>query len=189
MSISANQLRPGNIIEYDGKLWLCLESVHKTPGNLRAFIQAKLRSVKDGVQKEFRFSSTEMLEKVSLRERPMQFLYVDGDFYNFMDSENYEQVHLSKSLVGEAANYLLPDAQVKVTFFEESPIGIALPTTLDFTVIEADPGMKTATASASYKNAKIETGVTIKVPQFVTAGDRITISPATGEYVERAKSK
>lgn len=189
MSISANQLRPGNIIQHDGKLWLCLESVHKTPGNLRAFIQAKMRGVKDGVQKEFRFSSTEMLDRVSLRERAMQFLYVDGDFYNFMDNENYEQVHLSKDLVGEAANYLLPDAQVKVTFFEESPIGIALPPAMDFTVIEAEPGMKTATASASYKNAKIETGVAVKVPQFVEAGDRITINPATGEYLERAKNK
>lgn len=187
MGISANQLKPGMVIDHDGKLWHCLQSIHKTPGNLRAFVQAKMRSVKDGIQKEFRFSATENLERVSLRERPMQYLYADDDFLHFMDTENYEQVQLTREMLGESVNYLLPDAKIKVTFFEETPVGISLPTTLEFAIIEAEPGMKSATASASFKNAKIETGLTIRVPQFIDVGDRVKVDTSTGNYVERAK--
>lgn len=185
-TISANQLKPGNVIEHEGKLWQCLASVHKTPGNLRAFVQAKMRGVLDGIQKEFRFSSTETLERVSLRDRPMQYLYADGDFFHFMDTNDYEQVQLSRGLLGDSINYLLPDAQVKVTFYEDKPIGLALPATMAFKIIEAEPGMKSATASASFKNAKIETGVTVRVPQFIDVGDRIVVDTTTGEYIERS---
>ncbi|MDO8518561.1 MAG: elongation factor P [Deltaproteobacteria bacterium] len=186
MNISATQLRPGTVVQHDGKLWQCLQAIHKTPGNLRAFVQAKMRSVVDGVQKEFRFSSTETLEKVSLRERPMQFLYAD-EFYHFMDSENFEQIQLSPELLGDAVKYLLPETVVKVTFHEELAIGVVLPKSMTFTVIEADPGMRTASASSSFKNAKIETGVVVQVPQFVSSGDRIVIDTESGEYSERAK--
>lgn len=187
MSLPANQLRPGTIIDYDGSLWLCLESIHKTPGNLRAFIQAKMRKIKDGTQKEFRFSSTETLERVFLRDRAMQFLYADGEVYHFMDQENYEQIELNKTLVGEAVHYLMPEAVVKVTFQEDTPLGIILPKTLEFNITECEPCMKSASATTSFKNATIDTGKTVKVPQFVEAGDRIVVNTESGEYVERAK--
>ena len=187
MSFSANQLRPGMVIQHEGKLWQCLEAQHRTPGNKRAFMQAKLRNLKDGTQKEFKLASDETLEQVSLRERPMQFLYADDDFYHFMDSANYEQIQLNREVLGEKAHFLLPETLVKIIFHEETAIGINLPQTMTFKVIEADPGMKTASASASYKNAKIETGFAIKVPQFVEAGDRIVVVTESGEYAERAK--
>ncbi len=185
MGIPANQLKPGMVIDHEGKLWQCLQSIHKTPGNLRAFIQAKMRNVKDGTQKEFRFSSTETLERINLMEREMQYLYADDDFVHFMDTSNYEQVQINKSMLGDSINYLLPDSLIKVTFHETSPIGVSLPPTLQFKVTEADPGMKNATASASYKNATIETGLVIQVPQFIDAGDIIRIDTTTGEYRER----
>lgn len=188
MSLSANQLKPGMVIQHDGQLWQCLQSVHKTPGNLRAFVQAKMRSIQSGAQKEFRFSSTETLERVHLRERPMQYLYSDDDFYHFMDTENYEQAQINREMLGDSINYLLPDAQVKVTFHEAKPIGLVLPPNMVFKVIEAEPGIKSATASASYKLAKIETGLSVKVPQFVEGGDRIVVDTTSGEYVERANS-
>lgn len=189
MPISANQLKPGMVILYENVLWQCLQSVHKTPGNLRAFVQAKLRNVKAGTQKEFRFSSTEMLERVSLIEREMQYLYDDGEFLNFMDTENYEQLQLSKEMVGDAVHYLLPDSKIKVTFYDESPIGVALPPTMVFKIVSAEPGIKTATATASYKNATIETGLEIKVPQFIDEGERVLIDTTTGDYMERYTGK
>lgn len=187
MGFSANQLRPGMVIEYEGALWQCLEAQHRTPGNKRAFMQAKMRNVEDGLQKEFRFSSTDVLERAILRERQMQFLYKEGDFYNFMDTENYEQIQLGEDAIGTSANFLMPDAVVTVTLYEEKPLGVKLPSSMIFTVTEAEPGMKTATASASKKNAKIETGMTVKVPQFIEIGEKIIINTETGEYLERAK--
>lgn len=189
MTISANQLRPGTVVEYEGKLWQCLQSIHKTPGNLRAFVQAKMRNVRDGTQKEFRFSSTEMLERVDLRTRPVQFLYAEDGAYHFMDQENFEQYQLSRELLGDAVNYLLPEAIVQVTFYDETPIGVALPKTIDFNVIEAEPNMKSSTATSSYKNAKIETGLTVQVPQFIEVGDRLTINTEDGSYMNRSKGK
>lgn len=187
MGISANQLRPGTVIEYEGTIWQCLEAQHRTPGNKRAFMQAKMRNIKDGTQKEFKFSSTEGLERVSLFERPAQFLYSDDQYFHFMDKENFEQIQLNREILGIAASFLLPDAEIKIAYCEERPLGIVLPMTMTFTVTEAEPGMKSATASASYKNATIETGMVVKVPQFVQAGDRIIIKTETGEYHERAK--
>jgi len=189
MGVSANQLKPGMVIDHDGKLWQCLQSIHKTPGNLRAFVQAKMRNVRDGTQKEFRFSSTENLNRVDLREREMQFLFADTEFYNFMDTESFDQIQLSTATLGDSVNYLLPDSKIKVTFFDESPIGVALPNVMEFEIVEAEPGLKTATASASFKNAKIATGMSVKVPQFIDAGERIRIDTSTGEYLERASGK
>lgn len=189
MSISANQLRPGNVINHDGFLWQCIESIHKTPGNLRAFVQAKMRNIINGSQKEFRFSSTEMLDKVDLRERPAQYLYNEGEQYHFMDNENYEQFFLTKELLGDAVGYLLPETVVQITFYEEKPLGVKMPRTMSFNVIDAEPNMKSSTATSSYKNATIETGVVVKVPQFIESGERITIDTETGSYLERAKDK
>lgn len=187
MAYSANDLRPGHVIEYQDQLWHCLEAVHKTPGNKRAFVQAKLRSVKSGNQKDFKMASTEILERVSLVAKEGQFLYEDEAGYHFMDTESYEQYALTPAMVGEAKNYLLAEGKVSVTFYEGDPIGIELPQTLVFKVIEAEPNLRNATATAAYKNAVIETGLQVKVPPFIEVEESIIINTQTGEYVTRAK--
>ena len=187
MHISGNELRKGDVLLHEGKLWQCMQSTHRTPGNLRAFVQAKLRSIADGSQKEFRFSSTERLEKVDIFERQMQFLYAEDNVYNFMDTENFEQIELSQDALGDSYKYLTPDIVIGVTFYETTPLSVNLPQTMEFKVVEADPEIKGATASASFKNATLDIGVILQVPQFVKVGDVVKINTETGEYLERAK--
>lgn len=187
MNISGNELRKGDIILHENKLWHCLQSVHRTPGNLRAFMQAKLRNIKDGTQKDVRFSSTERLEKVEVFEREMQFLYNDGDVYHFMDNQNFEQVEINKAMLADNAVYLSPNMNVQITFYEGSPLGIKLPQTLEFEVVEADPEIKGATASSSFKSATLSTGQVVQVPQFVKVGDKVKVNTESGEYLERVK--
>ncbi|EKD50328.1 MAG: hypothetical protein ACD_62C00572G0001 [uncultured bacterium] len=185
--MQGNDLRKGNVIKLENKLWLAMSVEHRTPGNLRAFIQAKMRSIGDGTQKEFRFSSTERLEQVDIFERKMQYLYSDGDVYNFMDTENFEQIELSKETIGDYAIYLTPEMNISVAFCENNPITVKLPTTMDFEVVEADPEIKGATASASYKSATLSNGLNVQVPQFVKVKDVIRINVEKGEYQERVK--
>src|SRR3990167_1663215 len=187
--MKANDLRPGHIVIFEGDQYRVAEASHRSPGNKRAFIQVRLMRLKDGIQREYKFSSTEEVEKVVLETHEMQFLYQEQGHYHFMDVENYEQMSIDGTQLGNGAHYLLPNAVVHMTFFENKPTGIDLPSSLDFLVIDAEPGIGTATASASYKNAKIETGHTIKVPQFVEVGDRIKVNPNTDEYLERSKGK
>lgn len=185
--MKASDLRPGMTVIIDGDLYRVAEAVHKTPGNLRAFIQAKMVRIKDGTQKESRYASGDEIEKAVMESHEMQFLYKDQHEYHFMNVENYEQIALNEVSVGNGAHYLLPNIVVQITFCEGKPVGVALPSSMEFEVTEAEPGIRTATASASFKNAKIETGHMIKVPQFVQAGDRIKINPNTDQYIERAK--
>lgn len=185
--MQGNELRKGNVILHEGKLWQCMEATHRTPGNLRAFVQAKMRNIKDGSQKEFRFASTEKLDQVDVFERKMQFLYADGDQYNFMDTENYEQIELTKEQIGDGSFYLQPDMVIGITFYEQTPISVKLPQTMIFEIVEADPEIKGATASASFKSAKLSNGMGIQVPQFVKVGDVVKINTETGEYQERVK--
>ncbi len=187
--MQGNELRKGMAIQHEGKLWLCMESVHRTPGNLRAFVQAKMRSIKDGTQKDFRFSSTEKLEQVDVFERKMQFLYADGDTYHFMDTESYDQVELAKEQIGNDAVYLSPDMVINILFHEQVALSIKLPTTLNFDVVEADPEIKGATASASFKNATLSNGLIVQVPQFVKIGDVVKVNTENGEYQERVNYK
>lgn len=187
MHISGNELRKGDVIKLENKLWQCMVSTHRTPGNLRAFVQAKLRNIMDGSQKEFRFSSTEKLEKVDLHERPMQYLYEDANAYVFMDTQSYEQAEISKEIVGDNAVYLTPDLVISIGFIESSPTTLRFPQTMEFEVTEADPEIKGATASASYKSATLSNGQNIQVPQFVKIGDIVKINTESGEYLERAK--
>lgn len=187
--MKAGDLRPGNIVIMDGALWRCMESVHRTPGNLRAFFQAKFMRLKDGIQKEYRFSATDDIEKATLITHEMQFLYKEQDQYHFMNTENYEQITMTLAQLGNAGHYLLPNAVIKITFHDELAVGVDLPSSMEFKVVEAEPGMRTATASASYKNAVIETGHTIKVPQFVNVGDLIRVNPVTDTYLERSKGR
>ncbi len=192
MHISGNELRKGDVLIMDGQLWQCLVSTHRTPGNLRAFVQAKMRHIKDGTQKEVRFSSTEKLDKVDIFERKMQFLYSADDMFTFMDTESYDQVEISREAIGDGAKYLTPDIVISVAFHETTPITIRLPQIMEFEVVEADPEIKGATASASFKSATIQAGeglITVQVPQFVKVGDWLKINTETDEYLERANKK
>ena len=184
--IPASHIRPGMLIEFEGNVYYVMESIHRTPGNLRAFIQVKMRNIRNNNQLEQRFSSFDKVEKVNLDNQRMQYLYKEGDHYSFMNTENYEQVQLNANELGDAVNFLLPDTVIQVQFYESKPIGIDLPKTMDFKIIETEPAMKGQTAASSYKPAKIETGLTIKVPQFINEGDVVRIDTASHDYMERA---
>lgn len=187
MNVAGNELRKGDFIQFENKLWQCMMVTHRTPGNLRAFVQVKLRNILDGNQKEVRFSSTEIVEQVEIMERKMQFLYNVGDVYHFMDTENFEQIELNGTLLGDSAKYLVADLVISVCFHETTPLTIKLPNTMEFEIVESEPEIKGASATTSYKNATMNNGVSVLVPQFVKIGDRIKINTETGEYLERAK--
>jgi elongation factor P len=160
---------------------------HRTPGNLRAFVQAKLRNVKTGSSTEVRFSSTENIERALLEEHEMEYMYSDGDMHHFMNTETYDQIALDSETLGDAMDYLVAGARIKIEFFESAPLGVELPPAVELTVVETAPELKGATASNSPKPAKLETGVTIQVPPFIKEGDRIRVDPTKGVYLERAK--
>ena len=185
--IAATQLRPGNVIKHDGELFSVFSVTHRTPGNLRAFVQAKLRNLRSGAMIEHRFRSEDRIEQAVLDESEMQFLYRDGEDFHFMNTESYEQIHLHKDVLGASADYLLPEGMIQVEFYEGKPVGIELPTTVDMTVVETEPGLKSATASNVTKPAKLETGLVVQVPAFINAGEKIRIDTAEGKYLERAK--
>jgi elongation factor P len=151
MSIPATQLRPGMIIKHNNDLHSVFSVEHRTPGNLRAFIQAKLRNLRTGAMFEHRFRSPDPIEKVNVDEVDMQFLYADGDSYYFMDTSNYEQTHLTKEVLGDAVDYLIANLEIKVEFFDGKAVGIELPQTVELTVVETEPGLKSATASSVTK--------------------------------------
>ncbi|HUK90147.1 MAG TPA: elongation factor P [Blastocatellia bacterium] len=185
--MQANDIRRGMIIIYNGTPHRVLEFQHRTPGNLRAFVQARLRSLKSGSSTEVRFSSTENIERAELEEHEMEYMYSDSDTHHFMNTETYDQIALDAETLGDATDYLTPGAKIKVEFFEGQPIGVELPPSVELTVVETQPEMKGATASNSPKPAKLETGVTVQVPPFVKEGDRIRVDPSKGVYLERAK--
>ena len=186
-NMKATDLRPGMIVLYEGELFRVTEAAHRTPGNKRAFIQGKLFRLKDGVQRECKFSSGDEIEKAHLDARAVQYLYNDSAGYHFMDTENYEQFVLNRESLGNAIHYLIPNHTLEITFHEGTAIGVELPPSMEFTVVETEPNLKNATATSSYKQAKIETGYAIKVPQFVETGDRIRVNPRTDEDLERGK--
>lgn len=164
-----------------------LDFQHRTPGNLRAFVQAKLRNIKNGSSTEVRFSSTENIERAMLEEYEMEFLYSDGDMHHFMNTESYDQIALDSETLGGAMDYLVGGTKIKIEFFDGAPIGVELPPAVELTVVETAPELKGATASNSPKPAKLETGVTVQVPPFIKEGDRIRVDPSKGTYLERAK--
>jgi elongation factor P len=186
MSIPATQLRPGMIIKHNNDLHSVFAVEHRTPGNLRAFIQAKLRNLRTGAMFEHRFRSPDPIEKVNVDEVDMQFLYADGDSYYFMDTANYEQTHLTREILGDAVEYLIPNLEIKVEFFDGKAVGIELPQTVILTVTETEPGIKSATASSVTKAAKTETGLVVQVPPFINEGEKIKVDTAEGVYLSRA---
>ena len=187
MAIPATQMRPGMIIKHNNELHAVFSVEHRTPGNLRAFIQAKLRNLKSGAMFEHRFRSADAIEKVVVDEVTMEFLYADGDDYYFMNTENYEQITIPKELIEDVVGFLTPNLEVEVEFYETTPLNVTLPKTVALKVVQTDPGMKTAAVNNTLKPATLETGMTINVPHFVTEGDTITINTETKEYLSRSK--
>jgi elongation factor P len=186
MSIPATQMRPGMIIKHNNDLHLVFSVEHRTPGNLRAFIQAKLRNVRTGAMFEHRFRSGDAIEKITVDEISMEYLYNEGDAYYFMNMENYEQTPLMRDTLGDAVEYLTPNLQIKVEFYDGKPVGIELPQTVDLKVIETEPGLKSATASSVTKPAKTETGLVVQVPPFINEGEVIRVDTSEGTYLSRA---
>jgi elongation factor P len=185
--IPATQLRRGMVIKKDGELFSVFSAQHKTPGNLRGFVQAKLRNLRSGSMIDHRYRSVDLVEKVSLDEHEMEYLYKDGADYYFMNTETYDQIHLNEDTLGESVFYLTPNIRIKVEFYEGHPIGIDLPPTVDMEVIETEPGLKSATASNVTKPAKMETGLIVQVPPFIDAGEKIRIDTNEGKYMERVR--
>ena len=186
MAIPATQMRPGMIIKHNNELHAVFTVEHRTPGNLRAFIQAKLRNLRTGAMFEHRFRSGDPIEKVAVDEVKMEYLYNDGHTYYFMDIQTYEQTALNHDTLGDAVEYLTPNLQIVVEFFDGKAVGIDLPQTVELTVIETEPGLKSATASSVTKPAKTETGLVVQVPPFVNEGEKIRVDTAEGTYLSRA---
>src|ERR1044072_2974627 len=184
--IQATQMRPGMVIVFNKELYSIFSVNHRTPGNLRGFVQARMRSLRTGTMTEHRFSSEDRVEKAMLEEHEMEYLYDDGEYYYFMNSETYEQMHLMKDLLGDATQYLIPELKVTVEFYEGKPMSVELPATVDMTVVETEPGLKGATVSNVTKPAKMETGLVVQVPPFITEGEKIRVNTAEGTYQERA---
>ena len=184
--MNANDMRPGMVIQHNGELFTIHKAEHRTPGNLRAFVQARMRNLRTGALIDHRFRSEDTVEKANLDEVEMQYLYSDGDSFFFMNTQNYEQIGLHKSVIEDRASYLVPDVVIKVQLFEGRPVDIELPATVDLKVVETEPGMKGASATNVTKTAKLETGLTVQVPPFIVEGEVITVDTSEGKYLERA---
>jgi elongation factor P len=184
--IQATQLRPGMIIEFNGELFSIFKTEHRTPGNLRGFVQARMRNLRTGAMIDHRFASTDFVERAFLEEQEVEYLYEDGGTYYFMNTEDFSQIALAQEQLGDAVNYLVPQLRLKVEFYEGKPIGVSLPPTVDLTVVETEPGLRGATVSNVTKPAKLETGLVVQVPPFINEGDRIRVNTEEGTYLERA---
>lgn len=184
--IPASQMRVGMCILFEGDIVRVMNVQHVTPGNWRGFVQARMRNLKSGNSFEHRFGSTEKVERAILDTMPMEYLYSDPSGHHFMNQETYEQVSLEDEVLGDSMLYLLPNTVIKIDFYEERAVGIELPNTVALEVVETEPGMKGATASSSYKPAKLETGLMINVPPFIEVGTRILVDTREDKYLSRA---
>lgn len=186
--VNGNGVRPGYVIIYNKELYRVMASEHRSPGKGRAFCQTKLRNLKNGNQTEVKFRADEQVERASLEQASMEYLYSDASGFCFMNSETYEQIFIDDDIISDAKKYLLPNTKVKVEFHEDKPIGLELPEMVELTVEDTEPQMKGATASGSGKPATLETGLVVTVPQFVDVGEKVRVSTTSGEYLERVKN-
>ena len=186
MKINSVEIRPGNILEYQGGLWRAVKIQHTQPGKGGAYMQVELKNLIDGRKTNERFRSAESVEKVRLDTRDFQFLYAEGDQLTFMDKLNYDQVSLPRDLLGDAAEFLQDGMDVVMELWEERPISVQLPDTVEALIVEADAVVKGQTASSSYKPAILENGVRVMVPPFINAGTKIVVDTYEREYVRRA---
>ena len=175
------------VILFEGNLCKVIDFRHHTPGNLRAMVQTKMRNLRTGSSFEHRFRSSDTVDKASLEQHEMEYMYSDGSQHHFMNTENYEQTALTEEDLGDMAEWLTPGLKLQVEFYEGAPIGITLPPSMELTVTRTEPTLKGATVSNVNKPATLENGVTITVPPFVNEGDRIRVDPTEGRYIERAK--
>ena len=186
MAVSANDLRRGQAINYNGDISVVLDVQHRTPGNLRAFVQATLRSIRTSKSSDVRFSSTEKVETVPMMTKKMEFSYKDGQDYVFSDPETYETVTLTPELVGDGKNYLIENAQVTMTFVEDKAVEIELPPSVVLAVTDAPDGVRGDSANNVQKSVTMETGITVQAPLFIKTGEKLKIDTRTGKYMERA---
>ena len=187
MRINGNAIRPGNIIEHNGRLWRVAKIQHTQPGKGGAYLQAEMKDIRDGTKSNERFRASESVEKVRLDEEEYQFLFADGDEVTFMHGESYEQITLNKEIIGDPAAFLQDGMTVTVQSYEGSPISVELPDSVVMEIVEADAVVKGQTASSSYKPAILENGEKIMVPPHIEAGTKVVVATADGSYMERAK--
>jgi len=173
------------LIKMGADLFRVIDLHHLTPGNKRGMVQARLRNIRSNALTDYKFRSEDDVERATLDEREMQYLYADGSSYHFMDTSNYEQIHIDREVLGDSVNYLVADMSIKVEFYGTEAMGIELPQTVDLRVEDTVPGIKGATASAQVKPARLETELIVQVPPFVNPGDRIRVNTETGEYQSR----
>lgn len=183
---SANDIRKGNVIKYNNEPNFVMEVHHRTPGNLRAFVQAKLRNLKSGRSGEVRFNSTETVEVMTTDRQTLEFSYVDRGTYCFINPESYEQVELAEELIAEAKNYLVANGMVEVLFVEGTAVSVTLPSSVTLKVVESADGIRGDTASNVQKPAKMETGLIVQVPLFIKEGELLKVSTSDGSYLGRA---
>jgi elongation factor P len=187
MKLKATQLRKGMIIEYNDDLYQLTDVFHNTPGKGQASVQTKMKNIRTGVNAEKRYRSGETAIKASLESKEMEFLYNDGEEYYFMDTETFDQMALRTDIIGDSYLYLLPNIRVTVNFYQNTPVEVELPSSVDLKIIETEPSLKTATVTSSYKPATVETGLKIQVPPFINEGEVVRIDTSDGKYLERAK--
>jgi elongation factor P len=187
MKISGNAVRPGNVIEHQGRLWRAIKIQHTQPGKGGAYLQVELKDIRDGTKLNERFRSSETVERVRLDETTYQFLFASGDEYTFMDKDTFDQITLQADMIGAPRVFLKDGMEVTVQGYEGSPISVELPDTVVMEIVEADPVVRGQTASSSYKPAVLENGERVMVPPHIEAGTRVVVNTADGSYVERAK--
>jgi elongation factor P len=183
--IAATDIRVGYLILYNGKPWRVSQMVHRTPGNLRGFVQAKLVNIETGSNTDVRFSSEDKVEKAQLDEHTLQFSYKAGDDFNFMNTDSYEMVALSREVLGDAAGYLTEGMVITANYWAGKVVGIDAPMFVELVVKETTPNIKGAAVQNTSKPAIMETGLEIKVPPYIEQGDKVKVDTRTGEFVER----
>ena len=179
-------MKKGMLVKIENDLFRVLELQHVTPGNLRGFVRVKFRNIRSGTLSDQKLRSEDTVERATLDETEMQYLYQDGDSFYFMDTTSYEQIHISSEALGDSVSYLKPEMTIKVEFYGTEPVGIELPQTVDLKVTDTVPGIKGATASNQIKPATLETGLVVNVPPFINTGDVVRVNTETGEYLSRA---
>lgn len=188
MKIDGSAIRGGMVLEYNGKLVLVTNIKIGTPGNLRSFNQVEMRDVKSGNKTNYRFGSDEKVERVQLDQKEHQYLYPEGDMLVFMDNESFEQIHMSKEMVGESLPFLQENMNVMIESYEGEPLSVTLPGSVTMEIVTTDPVVKGQTAASSYKPATLSNGVRVMVPPFIEAGTRIVVNIQDASYIERAKA-
>ena len=187
MQMPATQIRRGNVIVFNGAPCRVVDFHHHTPGNLRAFVQAKMRNLKTGSTFEHRFRAADTVEKAEMETHELQYLYHDGTHHHFMNNANYEMLALDDSVLGDAAQWLVPNMVIITEFYEGRPIGVELPAALELEIVETEPVMTGATKTAMTKPAKLSNGAVVQVPAFIATGEKVRVDPREGKYLERAK--